>query len=210
MEQLKNMIDISWPITANVTSYKDNKGIGIVELKSFKEDGVRDTNLIINTHTGTHVDAPSHFLADEEHIESIPLQKLSGACQVIDLTHIDNAITKEHLEEKEIKEESIILLKTKNSSLPSTGSFHTDFIYLEKSGAEYLVQQKIKAVGIDYLGIERNQPDHETHTQLLEAGIPIIEGLRLAKADAKNYTLLFLPLALHGVEASPGRAILLP
>lgn len=210
MSSFSHIIDISWPISPSMTTYKDSKPVSIAALKDFTEDGVRDTNLMLNTHTGTHVDAPSHFLADETHVDSIPLEKLSGSCQVLDFTHVAHAITEEHLKKQNLKAGSIILLKTKNSFLPSTGSFHKDFVYLEQSGAEYLVQHKIKAVGIDYLGIERNQPEHETHKTLLEADIPIIEGLRLAKADASNYTFLFLPLALHGIEAAPGRAILLP
>jgi len=100
------------------------------------------------------------------------------------------------------------LFKTKNSALKNNAPFDPEFIYLDKTGAKYCVEQKIKAVGIDYLGIERNQPGHETHALLLENNIGIIEGLRLAHAEADQYFLICLPLLIPGADASPARAIL--
>ena len=78
-----------------------------------------------------------------------------------------------------------------------------------RRGAAYLAQQKIKAVGIDYLGIERNQPDHATHTILMEANIGILEGLRLAAVQPRYYTLIALGLYTIGLEAAPVRAVLI-
>jgi arylformamidase len=70
-------------------------------------------------------------------------------------------------------------------------------------------EKKVKAIGIDYLGIERNQPDHATHTILMKHNIAIIEGLRLADAVAGDYFFICLPLNVIGLEAAPARAVLL-
>jgi arylformamidase len=103
----------------------------------------------------------------------------------------------------------IILLKTANSSLGATALFNPSFVYLEASGAHYLQEKKIKAVGIDYLGIERAQPAHETHLQLMEHGITIIEGLRLQHVKQGRYLVCCLPLNAVGIEAAPARAVLI-
>lgn len=205
------VIDISWPLSSGTTGYKD-KGIAEADwLKTFEVDHVRETVIRLKSHTGTHVDAPSHFLRDGHTIDQMPLGKLIGKAHVLDMTFVTSGITHQDLVrfESVIAEGDIILFKTTNSSKSPMEQFDYNFIYLEASGAQYLAQKKIKAVGIDYLGIERAQPGHETHTVLMEHGIPIVEGLRLGKVAAGNYFFCCLPLALVGLEAAPARAILL-
>ena len=97
-------------------------------------------------------------------------------------------------------------MKTKNSW---DDQFQSDFIYLDKSGAEFLEENNVLGVGIDALGIERNQPYHETHKILLSRHIPILEGLRLKEVPAGEYILHALPLKIAGVEAAPTRAVLI-
>ena len=87
-------------------------------------------------------------------------------------------------------------------------AFKPDFVYLDKSGAKFLADRKIKSIGIDYLGIERNQIGHESHIFLLENNIPIIEGLRLASLTGELGILYCLPINLVGVEAAFARAII--
>ena len=203
------IIDISWPISQNMTSYKNNKPITLTTFKDFPHDVARDSNLVLNSHTGTHVDAPSHFLEDGPSIENFTLDQFIGPCQVLDLSHKTDCITAHDLEDTNIQPEFIILLKTKNSLQSATATFNANFIYLERSGAHYLIDKKIKAVGFDYLGIERNQSDYKTHKALLKLNIPIIEGLRLEHVSTGNYFFIFLPLKINGLEAAPGRAILL-
>ena len=169
-----SIIDISWPISPSMTSYKDNKPVSFTQLKTFDKNHVRDSAFYVNTHTGTHVDAPSHFLAQEKHVDSFNLKQFLGTCSVFDFTHINDYISQKDLTSLPIEDNSIILFKTRNSLLSVTAPFRNDFIYLEASGAHYLVEKKVKAVGIDYLGIEHSQPTHETHTALLSANFPII------------------------------------
>ncbi len=206
------IIDISWPISQATTGYKDKNIVELAETKNFAKDGARETKLCFSSHTGTHVDAPSHFLQDGLTIDQIALARLVGPAKVLDLTTVDNAqITGDDLAQyaSEIKPGDIILLKTTNSLCSPTDKFNMNFVHLEVSGARYLAKRGVSAVGIDYLGIERNQPDHSTHTTLMHADILVIEGLRLGHVNPGPYHLTCLPLAIIGVEAAPARAILI-
>lgn len=203
------IIDISWPISENTTEYKDRKTIKLNQINEYSKDGVSETLITIHSHTGTHVDAPEHFLGNNVTIDKIDLKRLIGKCKVLDLTKVEEKITKSDLEEFNIQKDDIILLKTKNSNLSTTEKFDPNFVYLEKSGAQFLADKKIKCVGIDYLGIERSQPNHETHTILLKNDILIIESLRLKKACDTEYTFYCLPILMENLDASPARAILI-
>lgn len=203
-----NILDISWPIHRGMVEYKDKAVVDIIQVKNFAQDGIYQSELRLSSHTGTHVDAPYHILRDGKRIEHI--DKIVGPCKVLDLMAVKYAITADDLKQFDIEENNILLLKTKNSLLSATGFFNYDFVYLEASGAEYLAQKKVRAVGIDYLGLEREQPDHPSHKALLSAGISVIEGLRLEHTDPQiRYTLICLPLKMIGTEAAPARAILL-
>jgi arylformamidase len=202
------IIDISWPITPTMTAYKDTTSVTFTELHTFEKDGVRKTLMTLDSHTGTHVDAPSHFLAQGKTSEAVPLEQLIGNCVVIDMTFVEEAITADDLEEYDLEGCDIILFKTRNSAHAVTAPFNTSFVYLDASAATYLAELGVQAVGIDYLGIERNNPNHETHRILMDAGVAIIEGLRLADAQEDAYFFVCLPLAVVGLDGAPARAIL--
>ena len=208
---MMKIIDISWPISTATTGYKDRHVVAFEKVKNFAKDGVRETNIRLSAHTGTHVDAPSHFLKDGKTIDQIHPDRLIGPCKVLDMTDVAEHITRNRLaeHESEIAADDIVLLKTSNSAQPATEKFSPHIVYLESSGAEYLKEKKIKAVGIDYLGIERSQPGHPTHEVLMAANICIIEGLRLSPVDAGAYFLVCLPLNIIGLEAAPARAVLI-
>ena len=203
------IFDISWPISRTTVGYKDQTTVKFEDVKTFQKDNARETIIQLDSHTGTHVDAPAHFIRDGATIDQVGLHSLIGPSAVIDLTTVGEKITAENLEEKDIREGDIILLKTTNSSLDATGDFYPYFVYLDVSGAQYLVSKKVKAVGIDYLGIERGDPDHLTHITLMKNNVTIIEGLRLQKVKAGSYFCCCLPLYTIGIEAAPARAVLL-
>lgn len=204
-----NIIDISWPISLDITAYKDRKIVNITYTKTFERDHARESIITLGSHTGTHIDAPSHFLADGHSIHQVALEATCGPCVVLDCTNIEEAITDTDLKHHVIEQGARVLLKTRNSTLAATAPFNYSFIYLAASGAEYLASKNIRGVGIDYLGIERQQPNHETHEILMRAGITIIEGLRLAHVQEGEYTLWCLPLSVQGLEAAPARAVLI-
>ncbi len=203
------IIDISWPITSDITTYKNKSDVQIIQTHSWETSVKRESQLICGMHTGTHIDAPAHFLKSGLTVDQLDLNSVIGPAQVLELSLVTNKITKQDLVNFNITAGAIILLKTSNSNLAANSLFEPNFVYLDSSGAEYLASKKIKAVGIDYLGIERNQPEHNTHKILFSAEIIIIEGLRLAHVAAENYELICLPLNIVGQEAALARAILI-
>lgn len=205
------VIDISWPISKATTGYKDRSIVDIEEIKNFNRDGVRETAVRLSSHTGTHIDAPSHFLKDGKTIDEMPTEHFVGDCVVLDMTTCAERITRDCLvaHDNDIVEGGIVLLRTSNSDVSPTDKFSPHFVYLEASGAIYLAEKKVKAVGIDYLGIEHSQPGHPTHENLMHADVAIIEGLRLGHVPAGAYFFVCLPLNVIGVEAAPARAILM-
>jgi len=203
------IIDISWPISTATTGYKDRNVVKFDEVKNFNKDGVRDHNITLSTHSGTHVDAAAHFMRDGKMIDQMRPERTIGFAKVLDLTTVLEKITRDDLADKSIEENDIVLLKTLNSAKAATEKFTPHFVYLEESGARYLAEKKVKAVGIDYLGIEHSQKDHPTHITLMKHDIAIIEGLRLQHVDAGKYFCVCLPLYLIGLEAAPARAILI-
>jgi len=205
---IMKIYDISMEISLKMPVYKGKKDKRPVfrTVSTLKTGTSYETRLDISLHTGTHMDSPLHMIEGGENIESISLEQVITRCRVIDLTDVEEKITKIDLETKEICENDFILLKTKNST---ENILEGNFIYLDKTGAEYLRDKKIKGVGIDSLGIERDQPAHETHLTLFEAGIVILEGLKLDQVDEGEYFLFAAPLKIKGVEAAPVRAVLI-
>jgi arylformamidase len=204
-----SIIDISWPISPTMTAYKNKQTVVFTPIKTFETDKARESLISMSTHAGTHVDAPYHFLQQGITIDNFDLNSLVGPCKVIDLSHCDEKITAADLEKQSINQGDRILLKTKNSKNEASAPFNPNFVYLAADAAQYLASKKILTVGIDYLGIERAQPNHETHRVLFENNITIIEGLRLDHVQAGTYFLCCLPLKLQGLDAAPARAILL-
>ena len=203
-----NLIDISWPLSPAMTAYKDRTVVEFTSTKTYDQDGVRESVIRLGAHSGTHIDAPAHFLSAGTTIDHLTLATINGPCTVIDCTTITDCITAQFLQAQSINRDDRILLKTRNSFLSHDDRFDPTFVYLDASAALYLVQCGIQAIGIDYLGIERAQPAHETHSTLMRHGITIIEGLRLAYVVAGPYELICLPLAIVGLEAAPARAVL--
>ncbi len=201
------VIDISMTIRGDMPVYHDapaKRPVHTVE-RSIPPDSINESALSINLHTGTHLDSPFHMMEGGSPTEFLPLERLITACRVLDLTRVEGKITREDLRGLGIAQGDFLLLKTGNSEHEK---WREDFIYLEKSGAEYLASLGISGVGIDALGIERAQPGHETHIALLEKEIIILEGLRLKHVEAGRYLLIALPVKIAGADGAPARAVL--
>lgn len=201
-------IDISMPITADMPVYKGKaeKRPIINRVSGFDQGTIYESKIEMNLHTGTHLDSQHHMMADGEWIGALDLQDFYTNCRVIDCLNVKECITKKDLLNKEIKKGEFILLKTRNST---EDILEKDFVFLEKSGAKYLADMEIKGIGTDGLGIERSQPEHETHLTLMEKGIHILEGLRLGYVEEGEYILSAFPIYIPGAEASPVRAVLM-
>lgn len=200
--------DISMTISPDMQVYK-NKPESKPRLevqRDYRSSNAYESKLAIHMHTGTHMDAPLHMIENGDTIDQLDLSKVITWCKVLDMTAVDDNITQKDLESKSIEPGDFILFKTKNSFQEV---FDAGYVYLEKSGAKFLVDQGIIGVGIDSLGIERSQPNHETHIALLGEQIPILEGLRLAHINEGRYFLLAAPIKIAGAEAAPVRALLM-
>ncbi|NDI36736.1 cyclase family protein [Chengkuizengella sediminis] len=200
--------DISMTIHEDMQVYKnkEEKKPKIETASDFSNSSAFESILSLNVHTGTHLDAPLHMIEGGETIESIPLENLVSTARVLDLTHVEGQIGKSDLEPFAIQEGEWILFKTKNSL---SEQFDFNFIYLNEDGAAYLKEINVKGIGTDGLGIERAQPDHETHKILFENKIIIVEGLRLKDVPSGTYFMVIAPLKLEGIDAAPARALLL-
>jgi len=166
----------------------------------------------MGAHTGTHVDAPYHFLGGEAPtVEKLPLKILSGRAYVLHLPEVDQ-ITAAVLQTAEIPPRTRrLLFKTRNSQywVNRTPGFQRDFVAISADGAQYLVDRGVKLVGVDYLSVAPFQDSVPTHEILLKAGVVIVEGLNLADVSQGRYTLHCLPLKLVGADGAPARAILI-
>ncbi|TAH72129.1 MAG: cyclase family protein [Anaerolineaceae bacterium] len=207
---LKNfkIYDISMPISYSMPVYKGREiKRPIISIDSdFKTGSAYETRLEMNLHTGTHLDTPKHMISSGYTLEELELEKVVTGCKVFDLTDVKDKITDKDLMRLDIKEDDFILLKTRNSY---EDILETDFIYVDRDGAHYLTKLKIKGVGIDSLGIERGQADHETHISLFNADIMILEGLMLKDIEEGEYLLSAAPIFIPGAEAAPVRAYLM-
>lgn len=164
------------------------------------------------THTGTHLDAPLHFVAGGKSVEALDLNVLVGPAQVVEVFGRDQ-VTAADLEQASLgRGAERILLKTDNTRLgrKRDGVFHKDYVGLAPSGAQWLVTNGVRLVGIDYLSIGPYGPvNAETHTILLGAGVVVVETLVLDDVEAGAYTLVVLPPKYEGMEGSPCRALLI-
>ncbi|MGI6284329.1 Kynurenine formamidase [Moorella humiferrea] len=198
--------DISMPVYYGMPVYKNRaEKQPQVEVTRNYEEGVRETRWLLDSHTGTHIDAPAHVFAGGMTIDGLDLSLLIGSCRVLDLTAAKERISAAALEGQDIRPGDFILFKTKNSW--ETGN-ESSFVYLDAGAAVYLVKKGVRGVGLDALGIERDQPGHPAHRILLENGVIIIEGLRLKDIPAGVYQMVALPLLLKGAEAAPARVVL--
>lgn len=176
------------------------------------EDGANAnvTHFSGSVHSGTHIDAPIHFLENGAGVEALPLNILIGRAYVIDLSDA-TVLDAETLEAAGIPPRTKrLLLKTKNSELWAKWEtrFHEDFVGVNKSGAEWLIRKGVRLVGIDYLSIAPFKQSKEPHQILLGAEVVILEGLNLYELRQGRYNLYCLPLKLMGSDGAPARAIL--
>jgi arylformamidase len=163
----------------------------------------------MSAHTGTHIDAPSHFVAGAGDIDQVALERLIGPCWVvscegaatIDGQMLENAFIPADFER--------LLLKTDNHRL-WCDDFDPSYVALEPSAASWLVDRGIKLVGIDYLSIQSFEASDRVHIELLEAEMVILEGLDLSQVEPGAHELMCLPLKLEGIEAAPARAVVRP
>jgi arylformamidase len=204
--------DVTVPISPAIPVWPGDPAV-VLEKVSSMDAGAHDnvSRLACGVHTGTHVDAPHHFLNNHRTVESLALDVLVGPAQVVEIPPDVKVVSAEMLESASLPPGTErLLLKTSNSQLwqQSENSFHKDFVGISADGADWLVRYGIKLVGIDYLSVAPYHQSIPTHVALLSAGVIIVEGLDLSAIRPGNYNLFCLPLKLVGSDGAPARVIL--
>ena len=204
--------DITVPVSENVPIYEGDPRVRIDSVRRIASgDNANVSHLCLGAHTGTHVDAPNHFIDGTRRVEDLDIEKLIGSCRVIEVADSLMAIEPEHLVNLGGAER--VLFKTRNSAFwnkPENG-FRTDFTFISPDTARALANSGVKLVGIDYLSVEQfGSSDFATHIILLEKEIVILEGLDLRAVPAGEYELICLPLKYTGGDGdgAPARTIL--
>lgn len=203
--------DVSVPIKNGMLLWPGDIGVKIETLTTVKKNGIGESRFSFGSHTGTHVDAPNHFVKDGIGVDKIFLKKLFGDCIVLDLTKIGHQeILLSDFKGAKIKKGTRILFKTGNYKYLHGTKFPDSYVSLSLSAAEYLSKKEVYLVGIDFLGIEkRKNPGHPVHKTLLKNGIVNVEGLDLSNISAGKYTIICMPLKVVDADGSPARVLLI-
>jgi len=204
------IFDISVPIRERMPTWPGDPGVRISQALSMQRgDPVNVSALAMGAHTGTHFDAPHHFIHGRETVDQLDLEVLVGPCRVFEIPTEDE-IDVTQLRGLPLKGVKRALFKTANSQLWATrDDFYEDFVYLSPVAAKFLVEMGVKLVGVDYLSVESfHAQGAPAHLALLRAGVVILEGLNLAEVPPGDYELIALPLKIAGADGAPARAVL--
>ena len=181
------------------------------QLDMRKGDALTLSKLSLGAHSGTHIDAPQHFVRDGASIDKVPLDALIGHARVIDIPDSVQSIDATELNRHEWRDAERVIFRTRSAihGWMSSPTFHHDFAFVAPDAAQLMADAGIKLVGVDYISAEKfGAPAPLTHRILLGKGIPIVEGLALESVVAGDYDLIVLPMKVGGHEGAPARAVM--
>jgi arylformamidase len=204
------VIDISVPNGPSQHVYPGDPVPRVEQAKAIRDGDVCNVSLLtMGSHTGTHVDAPYHFIDGGPRLGDVALDRMVGEALVADLRG-RAAVDADALAHAALRHGDILLCLTDNSARWAAPEFQRDFTYLTRDAADLVVERGVRAVGIDYLSIEQfGSSDFPVHHRLLGAGVFVIEGLDLRGVEPGRYTLVCLPLKFPDLDGAPARAVLL-
>jgi len=200
------VIDISMELNERTVVWTADPQPKLIPVCRQPEAPVNFTWLDFGAHAGTHVDAPFYLFADKWTADQIPLDRLIGACQVLDLTDVQDMITPQDLFRHSIHH-PIVLLKTRNS-FDSMQSYNPLHVAMTVESAEYLVEQGVTTLGYDYQSFER-EGKNDVHHVFLSQSITLVDNLRLKDVRQRDYLFICLPVKVTGIDGAPARAILI-
>lgn len=204
--------DISLTYTEDLPTWPGDPTIQLKQISSIKNGDLANvTQLSMSVHTGTHIDAPDHFLGNGKTVEDIPMELMVGTAAVVEIPSRE-IITAADIQAAQIPDDvKRILIKTSNSEYWASGNrkFQEDFIAPNGEAAKILVEMGMEVIGVDYLSVAPFTDPEPTHKILLEAGVLVIEGLDLSGVNPGEYTLLCLPLKIGGSDGAPARVLLM-
>ncbi len=205
---MPNVYDVTVPLAPGLPVYPGDPPFEIEPVQRLGSAPFSLSRMSLATHTGTHVDAPAHFLPGGATIDSLPLEILIGKARVVEILARER-IERTDLEPQDLRDDLRILLKTRMSGQMLKPGFQEDHLYLSGDAAAYLAQAGLKLVGFDYLSVDRyGVPDYPAHHALLEAGVVIVEALDLSEVEPGEYDMTCLPLRVAGGDGAPARVIL--
>jgi arylformamidase len=194
------MIDVSVPIREGMVTYPGDPVVKMERAASIANgDVVNLTRMDFGLHSGTHVDAPVHFIDGASGVDSVPLEALVGPCEVVEVPDLSRESVAQVPEGAER-----VLFKTPNSGLWARDQFADEFARLDGEAAAVLLERGLRLVGVDYLSVG----DEAAHHALLEGGVVPVEGLDLRGVEPGRYELICLPLRVVGADGAPARAVL--
>jgi arylformamidase len=204
--------DVTVSIRSGMPIYEGDPPVRIEAASALASgDSANVSFLHLGAHTGTHVDAPAHFIEGAAKIDSLPLDILIGSARLVHVPDDRAEIDSGFLASCDLENAERIIFRTRNSKFWAGEDFRKDFTHLLPEAAEMLVQRGVKLVGIDYLSIEKfHSGHHRTHIALLSRGVVIVEGLNLSGVPAGDYELICLPLkvAEGAGDGAPARVVL--
>jgi arylformamidase len=194
------LIDITVPIRTGMVTYPGDPEVTVERVASLADGDIANVSRVaMGLHTGTHVDAPVHFLDGGAGSDELALDVLIGPCEVVALPDLDAESVA-----AAVRGVERVLFRTPNSELWERDSFADDFLSLDGDGARVLVERGVRLVGVDYLSVG----DADAHRALLGAGVVVVEGLDLRRVEPGPYELICLPLRVVGSDGAPARAVL--
>lgn len=208
---MSRIYDISVPIRSGGLVYPGNPEIEITLQQAVAKGAGANVSFVrFGSHTGTHADAARHFFDDGQTVDKIPLERLIGPALLLSFPDDLRSVSAADLSNHDLKGRKRVLICTRNSALLSQKEFVRDYTYLAPDGAQYLVDNGVELVGVDYLSIEQfHSGHHKTHRILLERSVVILEGLDLSVPAPGEYELICLPLRIEGCDGAPARALLI-
>jgi arylformamidase len=204
--------DISLAISPSLPVWPNNPPVALERVNKIEAGASSNVSrLALGVHTGTHVDAPVHFIQGAAGVETLPLAALVGRAVVIHLPRAGRVTAPDLARARIPPRTKRLLIRTRNSAYWAGGDaeFHTDFVGVGPDAAEWLVARGIALVGVDYLSVAPWKESGPTHQVLLRAGVVVVEGLNLSAIRPGRYDLVCLPLKLLGCDGAPARAILI-
>lgn len=203
-------IDVSVALRGGMVHWPGNPPVRIERMLDMERGDTANVSTIsLGSHTGTHMDAPLHFVRGGEGMDRMPLDATIGRARVIEIRD-PVSVKPGEIEPHGIGSGERVLFKTQNSARSWWNEdFIEDFVYVSQEAARYLADIEVRTVGVDYLSVGGFHRDGvETHEALLGAGIWVIEGLDLSKVEPGEYELICLPLKVQDGDGAPARAIL--